>query len=47
MPNLIKHLDLDRRPNFPRYTPRHTEIFPDHRDHLALRRSLVGVSACA
>jgi hypothetical protein len=34
------NLDLDRRPNFPRYTPRHTEIFPDHRDHLALRRSL-------
>jgi hypothetical protein len=22
------------------YTPRPTEIFPNHRDHLALRRSL-------
>jgi hypothetical protein len=37
-PNLIKH--LGGRPNSSWYTPRHTEIFPDHRDHLALRRSL-------
>src|ERR1700685_3356426 len=39
-PNLIKHLALDGRPNSSWYTPRHTEIFPDHRDRLVLRRSL-------